>query len=367
MKNNPGNSELNFDQFVEKYQKIPVKEYPNCVIESLPYPEITVRVITYQHEPYIGECLESILRQETDIPFEIIIGEDQSTDGTREICIDYAKRYPDKIRLFLNHRENNIKVDGKATARFNSMFLNFMSRGDFVMSVDGDDYWIDSKKIQFQYERMINNPKCHLSFHPVISQEYGNNSASTIFKQHKDSDYVFNTKELIQRGGDFCPTVSLMIKRDSLLLQEWVLQVPTGDVYAQIFASIHGGALYINRVMAVYRRNVPGSWSSRQKSFIIKCRHYLTICKTNRIFNNILNHRYKNEFKEREDRIFRNHATFNTFKHDRETIREVFSAIEEITSGQLKVKSYFYVLLSFLFFKCNLNKVYYYFKKPKNN
>lgn len=363
MKKDLGVSEFNFDQFVEKYQRVPVEEYPNRVCETIPEPVITVRVITYQHAPYIKKCLESILMQKTDIPFEIIIGEDDSTDGTKEICIEYAKRYPDKIRLFLNHRQNNIKIDGIATARFNSMYLNFMCRGDFIMAVDGDDYWIDPKKIQLQHEKMINNPKCHLSFHPVISQVNGNNPDSTIYKQHKNSDYIFSTKELILRGGDFCPTVSLMIKRDSLLMQEWALQVPTGDVYTQIFASIHGGALYINRVMAVYRRNVPNSWSSRQNSFVVKCRHYLTLCKTNRIFNDFLNRRYNDEFKKRESRIFRNHGTFNTFRYDRETIRKVLSAVEEITSGKLKAKAYIYIILSFLFFRCKLNTIYYYFKK----
>ncbi|MDZ7795668.1 MAG: glycosyltransferase [Candidatus Marinimicrobia bacterium] len=65
---------------------------------------VSVVVVTYQHSNYIKDCLDGILMQKTDFPVEILLGEDASTDGTREICIEYANKYPDKIRLFLHHR-----------------------------------------------------------------------------------------------------------------------------------------------------------------------------------------------------------------------------------------------------------------------
>ena len=67
-------------------------------------PIVSVCVSTYQHVDFIRECLDGILMQVTDFPFEIVVGEDESTDGTRDICIDYARRFPDKIRLFLRER-----------------------------------------------------------------------------------------------------------------------------------------------------------------------------------------------------------------------------------------------------------------------
>ena len=63
-------------------------------------PLVSVSVVTYNQIEYIKKCLDSVLMQETDLPFEIIVGEDGSTDGTREICIEFAEKYPDKIRLF---------------------------------------------------------------------------------------------------------------------------------------------------------------------------------------------------------------------------------------------------------------------------
>src|SRR6476619_44433 len=100
---------MNFQEFKEKYQHKEIVEYPNKVDDK---PMVSVCVQTYQQVNYIKECLESILIQKTDFPFEILLGEDESTDGTREICIEYAKKYPERIRLFLHCRENNIVISG---------------------------------------------------------------------------------------------------------------------------------------------------------------------------------------------------------------------------------------------------------------
>ena len=86
---------------------------------SSQFPKVSVCVQTYQHGNYIKQCLESILMQKTTFPFEIILGDDESTDGTREICQEYANKYKDKIQLFLRHRKDVIYVNGNATGRFN--------------------------------------------------------------------------------------------------------------------------------------------------------------------------------------------------------------------------------------------------------
>ena len=69
-------------------------ELPNTVLENVPDPVVTVRIYTYQHGPYIRDCIEGVLAQRTTYPFECIIGEDFSTDGTREIVFEYARRFP---------------------------------------------------------------------------------------------------------------------------------------------------------------------------------------------------------------------------------------------------------------------------------
>ena len=73
-------------------------------------PLVSVCIQTYQHVNYIQECLDSILNQDTDFNFEILLGEDESIDGTREICKQYAEKYPNTIRLFLRQRKDVIYI-----------------------------------------------------------------------------------------------------------------------------------------------------------------------------------------------------------------------------------------------------------------
>lgn len=116
-------------------------------------PLVSVTVATYQHVNYIKECLEGILKQQTDFPYEIIVGEDGSVDGTQEICKEYANRYPDKIRLFIRDRRLSQYVDstGKVT-RFNGIWNRMSCRGKYIAWCEGDDYWTDPLKLQKQVD-----------------------------------------------------------------------------------------------------------------------------------------------------------------------------------------------------------------------
>lgn len=121
-------------------------------------PLVSVRIATYQHAPYIKRCIESILMQETNFPFEIIIGEDESTDGTREICKKFAEEHPDKIRLFLRDRNlSQYYENGKIVSRFNSRWNSMSCRGDLVAICEGDDYWTDKHKLQKQADFLLKN------------------------------------------------------------------------------------------------------------------------------------------------------------------------------------------------------------------
>ena len=77
---------------------------------NLKVPLVSVCVATFQHFKFIEKCLQSILQQKTSFDYEILIGEDVSTDGTRELCIHYAEKHPDLIRLFLRDGEEKKSV-----------------------------------------------------------------------------------------------------------------------------------------------------------------------------------------------------------------------------------------------------------------
>ena len=117
---------------------------PDCVV--------SVCIQTYQHARYIRECLDSVLMQKVDFPWEIIIGEDDSTDGTREVCIEYAEKYPNLIRLFLRSRKDVIYVNDKPTGRHNMIENIKAARGKYIALLEGDDFWLNEYKLQKQID-----------------------------------------------------------------------------------------------------------------------------------------------------------------------------------------------------------------------
>lgn len=173
--------ELNYQNFLAIYQKVPVEIFPNNVPDN---PLISISVPTYQHKDMIAKCLDGILMQKTRYSFEILLGEDASTDGTRETCIAYAQKYPDKIKLFLHSRDNNIKISGKPTGRFNALYNIYNSKGKYLALCEGDDYWTDSTKLEKQVSFLEENPKYVLTYHRWINYEF--NSNPPIF--HKESE-----------------------------------------------------------------------------------------------------------------------------------------------------------------------------------
>ena len=101
---------------------------------------ISVIIITYNQQDTIARSVDSVLMQKCHWPYEIIIGEDASTDGTRTICLDYAKKYPDKIRLFCNEQNKGI------TDNYFDCLLQ--SRGKYIADCAGDDFWTDPMKLE---------------------------------------------------------------------------------------------------------------------------------------------------------------------------------------------------------------------------
>ena len=119
-------------------------------------PLVSVAMITYQHAPYIARAIENVVTQQTDFPFELVIGEDCSTDGTREIVFEYRKKYPDIIRVITS--ESNVGGKKNADRTGNAC------RGKYLAYCEGDDYWQNSFKLQRQVDYLEKNPECGLVY-----------------------------------------------------------------------------------------------------------------------------------------------------------------------------------------------------------
>ena len=117
-------------------------------------PLVSVMMITYNHAPYIARGIESVLAQKTDFPFELVIGEDCSTDDTREIVFDYQRRFPDKVRVITSERN--------VGATRNSVRTHAALRGKYMAWCEGDDFWHRDDKLQQQAQYLENHEDCVL-------------------------------------------------------------------------------------------------------------------------------------------------------------------------------------------------------------
>lgn len=209
-------------------------------------PLVSVRVATYNHEKWIAQCLEGILMQRTDFPFEVVVGEDGSTDRTGEIVLAYGVRYPDKIQVL--PAEENL-----GPAR-NSFRIQQACRGKYYAMTEGDDYWIDPLKLQKQVDFMEAHPDISLCFHNAFVVNEDNSSARLFFASDMPETLTF--AEISQIST---PTTSHLARSEVLAgLPEWRLKIWCGDVLFRLWCAHHGKVGYLNEVMAVYRRHSTG-------------------------------------------------------------------------------------------------------------
>lgn len=145
---------MTLEEFKIRFEHKPTEIYPFKPQKDV---LVSICVVTYNQANFIGQCLDSILSQKTNFSFEILLGDDASKDGTSEICKEYANKYPDKIRLFLHHRENNIKIASRPTGRFNFLYNLLSASGKYISLCEGDDFWIDPYKLQKQVDFLETN------------------------------------------------------------------------------------------------------------------------------------------------------------------------------------------------------------------
>jgi glycosyltransferase involved in cell wall biosynthesis len=217
-------------------------------------PLVSVSVITYQHVDYIEQCLQSILMQKTNFPLEVVIGEDGSTDGTREICIKYAEKFTDKIRLFLRERKDVIYWHGIPSGEFNALANMKAIRGKYVAFCEGDDYWTDPYKLQKQVDYMESNPGCMLCTHASIVI---NGKGEVIrIKRPNIGNKKITVEEAINRRNREA-TSSFLYKKPIIDLYTGSLSppfTPYTDTAQYILCAYYGFIGYLDEFMSIYRR-----------------------------------------------------------------------------------------------------------------
>lgn len=264
-------------------------------------PLVSVMVITYLHEKYIAKCLDSILNQKVNFDYEIVIGEDCSSDRTRDICIEYAKKNPNKIRLHLRDRKHTsvYNDDGSFRRSLNSIFTLKSCRGKFIAICEGDDYWTDENKLQEQYDLLENNHNINLCYHAHQEFNETTKKITNVIIDCKEPYKLFTPNEVILGGGSMMATCSLFFRSEVVAnLPSWFSQVPAGDYFIQILASLNGGAIYINKNYSVYRTGQSSSWSSRIKLADAILVWFKQICLSLESLNDYTSNKYSAEINK---------------------------------------------------------------------
>lgn len=171
--------------------------------------DVSVAMMTYYHESYVGRAIESVLAQDTSYTYEIVISDDCSQDGTRKILKEYQSKYPDIIRL--NFNEKNLGISN------NNYQTRLLCRGRYIATLSGDDYWIDKRKIQKQVEFLDNHLDYYAAATCIEGRFDNDNEAFAIYPKKKYRGVTIDLKMYL-KGAMF--GTNGMMMRNAYLTEE---------------------------------------------------------------------------------------------------------------------------------------------------
>lgn len=217
--------------------------------------KVSICCVTYNHENFISDAIESFLMQRTFFPYEILIHDDASTDRTPLIIREYESLYPGIIRGV--YQTVNQYSRGERVSRF----LLEKAKGSYVAVCEGDDYWTDPDKLQKQVDYMEDHPGCSLCVHGAIHVGVDNRSLASKTRPARRSRR-FAAEEVIEGGGGLFPTNSFLYPvQYAVERPDYYKNAPVGDYPLAIYLATQGYVYYMDRMMSTYRVGVEGSWS----------------------------------------------------------------------------------------------------------
>ncbi|SFT33892.1 Glycosyltransferase like family 2 [Geodermatophilus amargosae] len=211
---------------------------------SRPAVRVSVVITAYEHEAYVGQAIEGALGQ-SGVPFEILVGDDCSSDRTREVVDEYARRHPEVIRT--HHPDHNLGRGGKA------LFADLVSRsrGEYIAAFDGDDYWTSPDKLRLQTDHLNQHPECSMVFHNAV-RHYEDGRRPDTLCNTPDRPTSVGWAELL--GVNPVAACTPVFRRKVLdPLPDWYFDLPWGDWPLYFLAAEEGEIHYLPFVMGVYR------------------------------------------------------------------------------------------------------------------
>ncbi len=254
--------------------------------------KLSVLLVTYNHEEYIEEALESILIQKFNDNYEIVVADDLSTDNTVKIINKYKEIYPEKIRILVSNK--NLGITKNYERGFKAC------KGEYIAVLEGDDYWTTPEKLQKHVDFLDNHRDCVLSFNRFIVSSV-ELKIRNIQPWFTNSEYeLIQVTDLIKNNfiGNFSTCVyraDIIGKIDNSLFKvknvyDWMFNIVVGG---------YGKIGYLPEVMSVYRLHEKGTWT--QKSQVDKLKE---IIESIEIYDEYLEGVYEQEFNEHKTRLY---------------------------------------------------------------
>lgn len=206
-------------------------------------------MITYNHENYIQQAIDSILMQKTDFHWKLYIGEDCSTDRTREICKSYQKEFPEQIILLPPKKNIGAIPNFKRTIE--------ACPGQYVAILEGDDYWCDVNKLQKQINFLEDQPDlsgCYTNIHWL----YPDGSLKAVHTGKKNQNKI-GVEDMLERN--YVATLTCVFRNNLFSIPSWLDTLYLGDWPLNIINSLYGNIGHIEDYTGVYRVHNTGIWS----------------------------------------------------------------------------------------------------------
>ena len=291
---------------------------------------VSVCIITYNHEHFIRQCLESVINQNINFDYEIVIGEDKSKDNTLSICEEYSQRYPELIKII--KRDKNLGITGNWIDTFKN------SNGKYVAICEGDDYWIDPLKLQKQVDFLESNPEYSMSCHNAEIIYENSDKKPIIFSKYSIS-YDISMQTIVEKW--VIPTASMVFRREHVVnLPEWFNKIYSGDFSLALLLRHSGKIRFFNDIMSVYRIDFSGSSASATygKRGIFVFNQHISLLN---YFN-----------------------TYTTFKYAIIIEKRISQIKEELRFLELKEKGFLNAFfgMPIVFFQKGFSKIYYFVK-----
>lgn len=206
--------------------------------------KLSICIIAYNHESFINDCIQGMLSQEIDFPFEIIISDDCSQDNTLGVCKAYAEAYPNIIRLISRPRNLGMTYNWYDTIK--------ECTGEYIALCEGDDFWTNKKKVKSQIDFLDLNEGFSMTFHDVELLG-GSKNKSYYFTPTNKTRFNFN--DLILHH--YIPTCSIMFRKDLVAnkIPAEYYKYPVCDVPLELWLASFGDVYRMKQIMAVYRIN----------------------------------------------------------------------------------------------------------------